>query len=277
LEKERHNSAHLSVHHWRPRFFKIIATLSIVTILLPIRHALGDTYPARWFLLINNFLIKKQTDRAIQLVENAARAGLNGVIVSDSKFMTLEKYHLDNPLSNYYHNLHRFLLACQKNQIEVIPYLRVVSRAEGILAYDANLAAGYEVRNAVFEVNNNVARIIPDSKISLANASFEQSEGDRLLGWEYQDRPGMATVIDDNIKRTGKHSVRLEPKAADKYGHCRLNQVVRVTSYRRYLVSVWLKTKNLNPEKRFNIFIKANTPTGWRNLTFDSYAIHDVK
>ncbi len=249
---------------------------AIIILLAAASYARGEPYPARWFLLTTNFLVQQKADRALELVEQAAGAGLNGVILADSKFMTLEKTGLDTR-DNYRGNVGRFLAACRRHGIEVIPYLRTVSRAESILSYDVNLAAGYEVRDAVFEVRGGVGRLVPDPAVKVINAGFEETQEDRFPGWRFHDRPGLATVVERVVKRSGRQSARLEPAAADQHGHCRFYQGIRVTPHRRYRVSVWLQTHNLAPENCFNIYVKTKTPTGWRSLTFDHSEIHGTK
>lgn len=234
--------------------------------------ALAEPYPVRWFYLETNFLVEENAERAVQLVEQAGKLGFNGVIVGDGKFFTLEKYGLDAPGHRYRRNVSRFVEACRHSGIEIIPQVPGPSRACGILAYDPNLAAGYAVRGAVFEVRDQLARLVPDPVTGLLDGDFEDAEGNVFPGWSRHDRPGRATLPDREVFKFGLQSARLEPAGGGEHGQCRFQQWVTVRPHRYYRVSVWLNTKGLTPARAFNMPVYGKLPNGKRKpLTYNRF------
>lgn len=249
-----------------------LAIAAVITLAAACRAG-ADPYPARWFYLPTNFSDPRMAARAVELVDKAAAAGLNGVVVSDPKFFLLEKYHYDDPRKGYVRPVQRFLAACQRQGIEVIPALPVVARAHSILAYDVNLAEGYEVRDAMFEVRGGRADIVPDPRAVLRNGGFESHRGDKLDGWDFQDAPGAATRVDEREPHGGRTSLRLDTTSARPLGMCRIQQDVPVTPHRYYRVSVWLRTEGLEPAGCFNIYVDPAGPKPKRRLVYNDFTV----
>lgn len=65
-------------------------------------------------------------------------------------------------------------------------------------------------------------------------------------GWG-NDKPGIITVVDRETRHTGRASVRIQDtgRGDPVNGHGRLYQEVRVTPFRAYEISVWIKTQKL--------------------------------
>ncbi|MBU0638915.1 MAG: hypothetical protein KKB50_08625 [Planctomycetes bacterium] len=230
-----------------------------------------QAYPLRWVFLETNLQVDRETDQAVHLLREAGRLGLNGVVVSDSKFFRLESAGLDTPGSPYQRNVERFLRAARAAEIEVIPVVPAVSMAEGILAYDVNLAAGYPVRDAVFEVHEGVARLVPDPQATLVNGGFEQTDGVRFSGWPLQDRAGVATLPERELARSGRQALRLDPVITAARGPCRVAQRVKVTPQRCYRISVWVQTAELRPAGAFQIAVQSAAPEDGRRLLYQSF------
>ena len=49
--------------------------------------AVAERLEHRWFYLPTNLLVDKNVEDAVVLLDRAAKAGYNGVVLSDSKFM----------------------------------------------------------------------------------------------------------------------------------------------------------------------------------------------
>jgi len=234
-------------------------------------------YPARWIFLQTNFTKNREIDRAIELIGRAARDGINGVVVMDAKFATITLYQYDRPGHPFRRNAERFVRACRAARVDIIPSLPGISRANGgILAHDVNLAAGYPVRDAVFEVQGGAARIVPDPKARVQNGGFESADNHTLAGWDSQSAPGKATVVDNLVARSGSRSIRLEASGAER-GMNRLSQWCEVTPHRCYRLSLWLRTDDLDPAGGFNLSVRGQTPTGMRNLTFNRFSVKSTQ
>jgi len=252
-------------------------TLGVLMLSLPAGSAAwGEPYPLRWVRFDANFSDDARTQRGLDLVKQAGELGLNGIVVNDGKLFTLDLFRYGDMTlprgRQYRHNLAIFVKACQEHGLEVIPQVFNPSEAKPLLGHDPNLAAGYEVRGALFEVRDRVARLVPDPEAKLANAGFEASEGQRFSEWSFQDRPGQATQPDRYVKRIGRQSVRLEAAAADEHGHCRVIQWVKVTPRRCYRISVWVKTDKLTPPGSFNVEVYGEgTASELRPLTYNRF------
>ena len=233
----------------------------------------GDRYPLRWLYLQANLADAASTRTAIDVISRAARAGLNGVVLADAKFMTLERYGFDQASSPYHQNVRRLLDVAAASGIEVIPHIAVVSGAHGLLAYDPNLAEGFEVQDAPFEVRGGVATLVADPGLMLLNGGFEQVTEGRFDGWLNQDDPGRATAPDVTVRKSGLQSMRLDPRAASRPGLCRIHQKVPVRPRRCYCVSVWLKTAGLEPTGSFKISVSGLSPKGERPLVFQRFDV----
>jgi hypothetical protein len=192
--------------------------------------------------------------QAVQLVERAAAAGLNGIVLADAKFAGLEKYGYDAVGHPWRKNLETFLAVCRQKRIEVIPLLPTVASADGVLQYNVNLAEGYEVKDAVFEVRAGMARLVPTPKGALKDGGFEEAHDASFPGWYSVDGPGVSCVLDNREVRSGSNSVRLEAKSATN-GMCRLSQIIDVEPHRCYRLSAWVKTENLAPPESFGLSV----------------------
>ncbi len=230
----------------------------------------AEPYPCRWFYHQTNFAAAANAEQAVRLVESASKAGLNGVILGDAKLSKLGVEGHDTPGGPYVRNVRYFLEACRRCGVEVIPMVGTISRAEGILAHDPNLAVGFEVRDALFEVRGRSTVLVPDPPVRIANAGFEEAAGDRPAEWVMKDSPGRATVWDRATFRSGSRSIRLEP-ASPSPGSARLSQVVRVHPYRCYRVGVWVRTDDLDPPRAVNIVVMDARRRPARYLTFNTF------
>jgi len=238
-----------------------------------VRPAQAEPYPVRWFFLQTNFKVAQQAERAIKRVEQAAALGLNGVVVVDSKFFTLGLYGLDAPGHPYQQNIQRFVEACKKHGIEIIPYLPGASRAESILAHDPHLAAGTRcaTRFIRFEIGSPRSSPIvrwPSLMVTSRRSTEAISKAGRCrIGpdWRRFLIAGCSTPAAIASARTGaggpKRAVPCQPNGESH-------------PYRRYRVSVWVKTEKLTPEKTFKLEVYGKRATGDnRALCYDRYEV----
>jgi hypothetical protein len=129
-----------------------------------------------------------------------------------------------------------------------------------ILEHNKNLAEGMLVKDALFVAQEGVARFVADSPAKLQNGGFEQFRADRFIAFEKQDEPGRKTFADVNVFHSGKSSLRIDNFGDTKAGIARVAQEVRVTPYRCYRVSAWVRTEDAAPDSLFSI--KAIAPDG---------------
>ena len=111
-------------------------------------------------------------------------------------------------------------------------------------------------RETPFAVHDGLAEIADASQL-LKNAGFEAHDGNSPEAWSF-DKPGAITFVDNQIAHAGKSSLRIEsPGIADpKNGHGRLWQSVKVTPFRAFEFSGWLKTKDLTDTKALQFYFE---------------------
>ena len=197
------------------------------------------------------------------VLETAAKAGLNGAVVSFGLDALCKK------TPEYFARLKAVQEACERNKLELVPAVFSVGYGGSALSHDRNLAEGLLVEDAPFAVQDGAARIVPDPDVKLANGGCEEFTGDRLRGFTFHDQPGVVSFRDTAVKHDGESALRLENFTSNPHGHGRVMQEVRVTPRRCYRVSLWVKTEGVAPTSAFKIQVLA----GPRNLAPRSFGL----
>ena len=220
-----------------------------------------------------------------RVLETGAKHGLNGAVISCGLDTLCKK------TPEYLHRLDEVRKACEANRIEFIPAIFSVGYGGAALSHDRNLAEGLPVEGAVFGVKGGEARIRPDESVRLANGGFEEFKGDRLQGFGFHDQPGEIGFRDAQVKHGGESCLRMGNFTANKHGHARVSQEVRVRPRRCYRVSLWVKTEGLQPANAFRLLalagkrelaprtFKLPATTDWRKVTtvFNSLNFESVR
>lgn len=203
--------------------------------------ALGATAPPRgveklWVYVSFNLQVDENAGKVEALLRRAAKAGYTGALLADFKFN-----RLDDVPKNYFKNLARVKAVADELKLELVPAVCAVGYSSGILLHDPDLAEGIPA-TAVFEDG----RIVDD--VALANADFEEHDGDAMRGWAFQDKPGEVTFADTDA-HSGKTSLRMTGFKQN----ARVHQKVKVKKQGLYHVSVWVKTKAFEGDERVNV------------------------
>src|SRR5262249_35179255 len=205
-------------------------------------------YADRWFYASHNLQVEKNADELIKLIERAAKAGYNGVVLADYKLNLLDRVP-----KHYFTNAERVKKAARDNKIEILPAVFPVGYSSGLLAHDPNLAEGLPVKEAPYVVKNGVAELIPEKVAVLRNGGLEDVKGHRFVGWGFQDDPGKKTFADTKTIKSGKVSCRMEKFTNGENHNARLTQRVKVRPWACYRLSAWVKTKELTPAGNFKL------------------------
>ncbi len=241
----------------------------------------------RWIYLQTNLLVDANVERHLKLFERAAKAGYNGVMLADSKFM-----RWDLLPERYLANVRRTREACRRLGLEVIACVCPIGYSNDLLSRDPNLAEGLPVVDAPFIARQG--RIVPaDRSASLANGSFEEHKRHMPSRWGFVDRPGEVSFIDTEVVYDGRCSLRMEEIGARNapHGNGRASQAVAVEPFRYYHVSAAVKTEEF--EAAGNVRIAVIAPGGavlnhyepriertqdWKriHITFNSLEAHKV-
>ena len=160
----------------------------------------------RWVYLATNLLVDKNVEDALALLDRAAKAGYNGVVLTDSKFM-----RWDQLPERYVQNVRRVRQACRDHKLACIACVCPIGYANDLLCRDPNLAEGLPVVDAPFVAKGG--RLVPaDDSARLVNGGFEQSQEQHAHRLELRGPAGQ-----DHLHRHGR-AVR-GPRLAADAGH----------------------------------------------------------
>lgn len=194
----------------------------------------------RWIYLATNLLVDKNVKDDLVLLDRAAKAGYNGVVLTDSKFL-----RWDQLPERYIANVCRVRQACRDRKLACIACVCPIGYANDLLSRDPNLAEGLPVVDAPFVARGG--HLVPaDNSVRLINGGFEQSKNNMPAGWSFVDQPGKITFIDTTVKFGGRASLRMQDIGLHdpQYGHGRACQPLVVKPFRYYHVSAAVKTQN---------------------------------
>jgi len=210
---------------------------------------LGKDYPYRWVYVSRSLRSDSDVVDIKSIVKTAAESGLNGMVLAAG----LDR--LDRQSDDYFARLAQIRQICKQHNIEIIPIIFSAGYGGSILAEDMNLAAGLPVNDALFVVENDRARFVPDSPVKITNPGFESYEGNRFTGYAFHDRPGEVSFVDREVFAGGQTSLRFENFEKYEYGHARVMQEVEVYPNRCYRLSCAVKTESLEPEGCFRVSV----------------------
>lgn len=203
-------------------------------------------YPDRWVYVGRSFSTDQHVEEVREIARTASEHGLTAIVLSG-----MDRISRGSP--EYLERLRKVKTIADQYHLEIIPSGFNTGYGGAILDHDKNLAEGMLVKDALFIPHDGVARFVADSPAKLQNSSFEQSLGDRFTSFEKQDEPGKKTFVDTEVFHSGKASLRIENFGNTKAGIARVVQEVRVTPYRCYRVSAWVKTEEVAPASLFSI------------------------
>jgi hypothetical protein len=208
-----------------------------------------------------------------RVVETASLHGINGVVGSFG-LDTLGKRKAD-----YFRRLKQVQRVCERNHVELIPAIFSVGYGDAFLSHDPSLAEGVLVEDAPFLVRGSEAKLDSSNSVQLVNGGFEDYSENKLTGFNFRDQPDKVSFIDNNVRHSGRASLRLENFTSNPSGHGRIVQAVTVQPHRCYRTTIWVKTEGLQPSGAFRLLALAGarqlaprdfklSPTeDWRKLT----------
>lgn len=215
--------------------------------------AAAEPLETRWLYLQQNLQVTENLPKIESLLERAAKAGYNGVVLADYKLNILDRVP-----EHYARNARRFRDRCAALNLEVIPTVAGFGYSSGILAHDANLAEALPARDVPFVAGEDV--IAPRGfRENLVAGDFEMPRGDLFPGWGFQDEPGQGTYADSHVVHGGQRSLRIE-NPAGVTGNRRVSKTLRVRPWTQFHASVWIKTEAFDSAGETRMF--AMTPAG---------------
>jgi hypothetical protein len=208
--------------------------------------------PWLWVYAPTNFQVDANADHLIDLIGRAGKAGYTAVVISDTKFGRLGTRQAD-----YFNNMRRTAKAAQEAGVEIIPMVGSFGYSNDLLQNDPNLAEGIAVRDCPFVVHDGKAVQTDDANL-LPAGDFETFKGDSPAGWDYVDGPGKSTFADEEVKHGGRRSLRVDNfKAGNPDGNARAMKKLAVKPWRQYHISLWLKTRDVEPVGDLHVAVMA--------------------
>ena len=168
-----------------------------------------------WLYYPTNLQVAENVDKLESIWARAAKAGYTHVLLADSKFAKLG----DVP-DHYFKNLERTKQIAARLKLKLVPAVFHVGYSNDILWHDPNLAEGLPVKNALFVVKANEARLEADPPVALARPSWKDD-----------------AIALDEPARTATLRGRSEANS-------RLTYQLKLPPFRSYHVSVKVKTEN---------------------------------
>jgi len=183
----------------------------------------------RWVFVWRQLSRPEEVDKLIADLPRAAAAGYNGLVLRWN--VAPEKKEALKAAAAQYH-------------FDLIPTVM------GSGAPERDLMEGLPVRDALFVAHNGTATISADPAVSLPGGEFEEAKGDTFAGWDSQEQPGVCTFQDTEVKHGGASAIRMDnlAKASPDLG-CYVGKTLKVSPFREYRVSVWVKTDQLEAEE----------------------------
>jgi len=134
--------------------------------------------------------------------------------------------------------------------------------------HDRNYMEGVLSKDALFEVHDGSAKLVPDNPTKVVNGDFEDVTGNHMNGWGFQDDEGVTTFADHDDVHGGKTSLRMESVGRNEYRHCRISQPLKLQPHRQYRISFWVKTENMVPT---DPEVKVLTPDAQHGVSFQTF------
>jgi hypothetical protein len=209
----------------------------------------GTALKYKWFYLSINLLPAENVTKTEALMKHAASLGYNGVLLDDYKFNILDRME---PV--YFQHAEQIKTTAKKLGIEIIPSICPVGYSDGMLIHDPNLVEPLPVHDAVFGVRNGEADVLPSGNL-LKNGGFEMMDGNKAIGWTFQDDPGKVSFADSSVYHEGKLSLRLENPHSGNAQNERVMQSVKLVPYHYYLLTFWAKTHELVNSGNVNVLV----------------------
>lgn len=209
----------------------------------------------RWVYLQMNLQVAENVPKVSEILRRAAKVGYNGVVLADYKLNILDRVP-----EHYFKHADVFKSLCAELKLEIIPAVAPIGYSDGLLAHNPNLAEGIPVKDAPFVAQDGVARLRTELKDPLPGGGFEQHKNHTISGWNFQDGAGQFSFVDTSTKHGGSSSLRwenLSSKAAPS-GNGRVSRVVKVSPWRQYHASVWIRARDFAAASDVKLFAMGN-------------------
>jgi len=242
-------------------------------------------YSDRWVYVSRGLGRDQDVEEIRDIVKTSSEHGLNGMVLSGG----LDG--LSRRSDEHLRRLQEVRNICEQNKIEIIPIIFSAGYGGSVLGHNTNLAAGLPVKDALFTVEGKEARLVADPPVEIVNGGFEEFDGNRFKGYNFHDKPGEISFVDQKTVKEGKVSLRFEHfgEVDPQHGHARVMQEVGVHPHRYYRLTCWVKTEDVKGSFRIQVLVDDRSlapydpgipeTTDWRKVTmvFNSLEYDKIK
>lgn len=222
-------------------------TVLLILALAALASAAGaqPRYDERWVYVSRNLTQDQHLEDIREIVTTAVAHGLNGMVWAGGAD-SLSRWD-----AGRLERLDEMIRICEEAGIEIIPLGFSAGYGGGVLGHNPNLAAALPVRDALYVVEGEEARLVADPPVELENGNMSQFEGNRFAGFRFHDRPGEISFVDEDVFRSAPASIRFQDMATHSpdHGHARIMAEVEVKPWRHYRFSAWVRTEDLVPAR----------------------------
>ena len=230
-------------------------------------------YPDRWVFVSRGLGRDSDVENISEIVKTASQHGLNGMVLSAG----LDALSLRS--TDQLRRLQEIKKICDEHKFEIVPLIFSAGYGGSVLSHNPNLAAGLPVKDALFVVDGNEARLVADPPVKIVNGGFEEFQGNQFAGYRFHDKPGEISFVDHEIVREGKTALRFEHfgELDPQHGHARVMQEISVHPHRYYRFTCWVKTENMRGSFRVQVLVDSRSlapydpgireTTDWRKVT----------
>lgn len=228
--------------------FGLVGAVFCVSALATLRAAPQPKLQHRWLFVWRDVSNAAEVDRVIERMPRAKAAGYNGVALS---------YNVAPERARALRE------AAKASDLGLVAIVMGNSR-------DRNYMEGVPVEDALFVARGGIALHAQDIPTAVKNGGFEETAGNKCLGWQWQDDEGVTTFVDREVKHGGQASLRMESIGKNEHRHCRIMQPIKLQPFRQYHVSVWVKTEDLSPA---DPEIKVLSKDTSRQISFQTFRV----
>lgn len=218
------------------------------------------TWQKRWVYVPSNLYVDSNVPKLEKLFSRAKNAGFNGILFTDYKILTW--WDLEGA-KRWQKNAEQLRAISKKLDLELVICVFPFGYAGSLLWHDVNLASGIPVKDAPLIAKDG--KLVLETTIQVRNGSFEEYKNHKAVGFAFQDDPGKGSFIDEKVFKQGKVSLRFDDVGqANKHGHGRICQKIKVKPWQQYRIRVWMKAKNLTASEIKILVLGNNRCLQWQ-------------
>ena len=199
----------------------------------------GNPWEYRWIMVRSHFRTDDEVERVKGIINRAANAGFNGVVVHEDVIHRIDRFGTDRDDN---------LVAVRRHAADLGMHFTLtvfpLGYCHNLLYNDPALVAGYPIVDMPLRRIGN--ELVPLATSSIDNGSFENHKDDEFDGWwTSRDKAGVASFADSVEGVSGSYSLRFENFSEANVG---IYQTINVVPFQQYRLKFWFRTEHLTAD-----------------------------